>query len=144
MQPRFSRDFSKIVYVARDEKFLSHTTNYQLKSLRWPMSNVADESAAASETLIDRVAACPSDQQEFAGLYGYNDTYMQANFLAESPKFFLFTSELKGQHRIFVLDTTTKTVKMLRIPGVTDSNNLRFGDYTLMRCFEDTMIVNYS
>ena len=31
MQPRFSRDFSKLAYVARTEKFISHTTCYELK-----------------------------------------------------------------------------------------------------------------
>ena len=45
--------------------------------------------------------------------------------------------------RIFIVDTLTKEVKMLRIPGVTNSN-LRLGNYTLMRIFEDTMVVNYS
>ena len=61
MQPRFCRDFSKIVYVARDEKFLSHTTNYQLKSLSWPLSN-NDSENPESENLIDRVPGCPSDE----------------------------------------------------------------------------------
>jgi len=28
MQPRFSRDFTKLVYFGRDTKFLSHTTSY--------------------------------------------------------------------------------------------------------------------
>ena len=36
MQPRFSRDFTKLAYVAREEKFLSHTTNYELKMMQWP------------------------------------------------------------------------------------------------------------
>ena len=141
MQPRFSRDFSKIAYVARDTKFLSHSANYQLKQLSWPLDEASEPVA---ETLIDRVAACPNDDQEFAGLYGYNDTFSPARFIADSAKFFLFTSELKGQHRIFVLDTTTKEVKMLRIPNVTDAENLRSGEYSLMRIFEDTLIVNYS
>jgi hypothetical protein len=38
MQPRFSRDFSKLAYIARDQKFLSHTTCYQLKQLQWPIA----------------------------------------------------------------------------------------------------------
>lgn len=61
MQPRFTRDFSKIAYVARDEKFLSHTTNYQLKQLNWPV-NTAAGGAPTSETLIDRFANYPSDE----------------------------------------------------------------------------------
>lgn len=28
MQPRFSRDFSKLCYVASESKFLSHSSNY--------------------------------------------------------------------------------------------------------------------
>ena len=31
MQPRFSRDYSKLAYVGRETKFLSHTTCYELK-----------------------------------------------------------------------------------------------------------------
>ena len=58
MQPRFSRDFSKLAYVARDTKFLGHTSCYQLKQMAWPLAN---EAAPASETVIDRVMACPSD-----------------------------------------------------------------------------------
>ena len=59
MQPRFSRDFSKIAYVARDAKFISHTTNYQLKMMQWPL---VDEAPAASTTIIDRMPAYPSDE----------------------------------------------------------------------------------
>lgn len=33
---------------------------------------------------------------------------------------------------------------MLRVPNVTDASDLRKGDYTLMRVFEDTLIVSYS
>ena len=124
MQPRFSKDFTKLAYVGRDSKFLSHTANYQLKLIQWP----ALASSTVPETLIDRIAEYPSDDQEFAGLYGYNDTYTQAQFLADSNKFFMFESEFKGQHRIYIIDTTTKEIKMLRIPNVTKSN-LRLGDY---------------
>jgi hypothetical protein len=31
MHPRFSRDFKKLAYVGRDESFLTHSGNYQLK-----------------------------------------------------------------------------------------------------------------
>lgn len=86
----------------------------------------------------------PSDDQEFAGLYGYNDTYSQAQFLHDSSKFFIFSSEFKGQHRIFLIDTTTRQTRMLKIPGVTNDDDLRVGDYMLMRIFEDTLVINYS
>mmetsp|Transcript_10941 Transcript_10941/g.14770 ORF Transcript_10941/g.14770 Transcript_10941/m.14770 type:complete len:126 (+) Transcript_10941:860-1237(+) len=86
MQPRFSRDFTKLAYVARDQKFISHTTCYQLKQMAWP----ATGEEATSETVIDRVAAYPTDDQEFAGMYGYNDTYSSAQFLDDSNRYFIF------------------------------------------------------
>jgi len=33
---------------------------------------------------------------------------------------------------------------MLRLPGVTQQETLRKGDYSMMRLYEDTMILNYS
>ena len=33
---------------------------------------------------------------------------------------------------------------MLRIPGVTNSDNLRQGEYALLRIFEDTLVLNYT
>ena len=57
MQPRFSSDFSKLAYIARDAKFLSHTTCYQLKQLQWPIP----EGLTTSETVIDRMADYPTD-----------------------------------------------------------------------------------
>ena len=106
MHPRFSRDFSKLVYVARDEKFISHTTCYQLKLMSWPLAE--SDSATVSETLIERVSDYPHDNQEFAGLYGYNDTFTFAQFLNDSNKFFIIESEVKASNRVYVIDTTTK------------------------------------
>lgn len=37
MQPSFSKDYTQLVYIGRDEKFLSHTGCYQLKLLEWPL-----------------------------------------------------------------------------------------------------------
>jgi len=34
IHPKFSPDFSHLVYIAND-KFLSHSGNYQLKYLNW-------------------------------------------------------------------------------------------------------------
>jgi len=45
---------------------------------------------------------------EFAGLYGYNDTYSKAQFLNESNKFYVLQGEFKGQHRVYLVDTTTR------------------------------------
>lgn len=36
MQPRFSKQFNKLVYIGRNDKFLSHTGVYELKTLSWP------------------------------------------------------------------------------------------------------------
>jgi len=36
MQPKFSEDLSKLVYIASEEKFLAHSSNFQLKSIDWP------------------------------------------------------------------------------------------------------------
>ena len=36
MHPRFSADFSRLAYIGRDEQFLSHSANYQLKMMNWP------------------------------------------------------------------------------------------------------------
>ena len=58
MQPRFSRDFTKLAYVCRDTKFLSHTTCYQLKQMSWPL---AEDQEPTSETIIDRVAGYPDE-----------------------------------------------------------------------------------
>ena len=33
---------------------------------------------------------------------------------------------------------------MVKIPTVTDETNLRQGDYSIMRVFEDTLVINYS
>jgi hypothetical protein len=71
MQPRFSEDFTKLVYFGRETKFLSHTSNYQLMMIPWP----TQANPTSSETLIDRIAEYPSDDQEFAGLYGYHENF---------------------------------------------------------------------
>ena len=44
VQPKFSDDFSKLVYIGTKDKFLSHSGNYQLRYLRWPPSSPAEQS----------------------------------------------------------------------------------------------------
>ena len=34
MQPRFSNDYSRLCFVASEQKFLTHSGNYQLKSMK--------------------------------------------------------------------------------------------------------------
>ena len=94
--------------------------------------------------MLGRIKAYPQDDTEYAGLYGYNDTYSKAQYMHQSSKFFIFQSEIKGQHRVYIADTTTSQVKMVRIPGVTQEETLRVGDYTMISMFEDTLILKYS
>ena len=103
MHPRFTHDFTALAYIARDEKFLSHTTNYQMKMMSWPQ-----EETPVSETIVDRYPDYPSKDTEFCGFYGYNDTYSLSQFLSESKRFFLTESEVRGHHRIFVVDVKEK------------------------------------
>ena len=42
MKPHFSRDSSKLVYIASTKKFVSHSTQYQLKCFDWPLKNQDD------------------------------------------------------------------------------------------------------
>ena len=39
MRPQFSKDFSQLTYIGRDEKFLSHSGTYQLKMISWPLDS---------------------------------------------------------------------------------------------------------
>ena len=34
--PKFSDDFTKLIYFGTKEKFISHTGNFQLRYLKWP------------------------------------------------------------------------------------------------------------
>jgi hypothetical protein len=38
--PRFSDDFSKLLYYGTQERFLSHCGNYQMKYLKWPPASI--------------------------------------------------------------------------------------------------------
>lgn len=88
MQPRFSEDYSRLCYIASEEKFLSHSGNYQLKYMDWPSTE--------PKKVIDYMQEYPDDKSDFCGLYGYNMTYTNCNFLGQSNKYYLFTSEFKG------------------------------------------------
>ena len=130
MHPRFSDDHSKLAYVGCEEKFLSHTTNFKLKTIAWPPNETA-----SSDTVLPQYEVYPSDQDEFCGLYGWGNTYVPSQFLPGSSRFFVIQSFFKGSTRIFIVDTDSKVVKMLRITGVTHDDNLRFGHYSLMKTF---------
>ena len=51
---------------------------------------------------IDYHKEYPKDDEEFCGLYGYNMTYTNCNFIGKSNKFYLVTSEFKGQDRVYI------------------------------------------
>ena len=58
--------------------------------------------------MIPQVEDYPSDEDEFCGLYGWGNTYVQAQFLPSSNRFFIIQSMFKGVLRIFVADTEKK------------------------------------
>ena len=72
MQARFSHDYSRLCYVASENKFLSHSGNYQLKYLAWP---IKEGEQPAPVTVLDYISEYPEDDGVFSGLYGYNLTY---------------------------------------------------------------------
>jgi hypothetical protein len=37
MQPKFNSDFTKLAFFGSRDKFLSHTTNFELRYLDWPL-----------------------------------------------------------------------------------------------------------
>lgn len=84
----------------------------------------------------------PSDEEEFAGLYGYNMTYLQSGFLKGSNRFYVFPSDFKGQHRIYLVDYETKEVKWLNFLSKSKDSQLE-GDYDLLRKFEDCLMLSY-
>jgi len=90
IQPRFSDDFKRLVYIASETKFLSHSSNYKLKSIDW----TAIESASTLNT--DCFNSYPTDSDEFAGLYGHQWVFNKCNFMGSSGRFFLVASEFKG------------------------------------------------
>jgi hypothetical protein len=106
MQPRFSTDFSKLAYIGRDEKFISHSGNYELKLIKWPGDSGTE--VPPSEVILPRMKEYPADDSEYCGLFGYNVTYTASRFLGDSAKFFVLQSEFKGQDRQYVVDVETK------------------------------------
>lgn len=66
MQPRFSDDYTRLAFVASEDKILSRSGSYQLKSVSWPCSE-----GTAPTTVIDYHKAYPSDEDHFAGIYGH-------------------------------------------------------------------------
>lgn len=130
MQPKFNPDFTKLCFFGSQQKFISHSGNYQLRQYDWPLDN------KPAQVLVDLV---PEIQNEdFAGIYGYNDTFFHAGFL--NKKFFVFTSGYKGQDRIYIVDTETKEMSYLRLKD----QEKTLGEYQLIRKHKSMLIVKYS
>jgi hypothetical protein len=47
------------------------------------------------KNVVDHYGAYPEDKEEFAGLFGYNITYLNCRFIKDSNNY-LFISEFKG------------------------------------------------
>jgi hypothetical protein len=54
--------------------------------------------------VLDYVSEYPKEDGVFCGLYGYNMTYSNCNFIANSNRFYLFVSEFMSQGRIYIAD----------------------------------------
>jgi hypothetical protein len=65
--------------------------------------------------VIDRVSDYPKESDEFAGLYGYQMTYSQSGFLHDSDRFFVISSEIKGQERIYIVDLASGELRHLNL-----------------------------
>jgi hypothetical protein len=103
------------MYFGTKDKFISHCGNYQLRYIRWPPTSA--EGGVESELVVDKVKAYPSDKDEFAGIFGYNQSLISYNFIGNSSRFALFESPFKAQHRVYVVDLETKTVRWLNFLG---------------------------
>mmetsp|Transcript_33620 Transcript_33620/g.51820 ORF Transcript_33620/g.51820 Transcript_33620/m.51820 type:complete len:279 (+) Transcript_33620:947-1783(+) len=135
--PRFSPNFSKLVYVASSETFLTHAGNYQLKYLPWPK-----EEEKEAITAIDYAPDYPKDDAQFAGLFGYNMTYTSAKFVGSSNRFFFFTNEFKGQNRLFIADLETPG-KVRWVNFLEHDPAARDGEFTLLNFSHEVAVVKH-
>lgn len=70
-----------------------------MKYFKWPR-----EGEAKPVTVIDYSAAYPSETDEFAGLFGYQMSFYSSKFLKGSNRFYIFSTEIRGQSRIYLAD----------------------------------------
>eukprot|EP00347_Sterkiella_histriomuscorum_P007160 403350033 len=137
--PKFSRDYSRLLYFGAQEKFISHSGNYQMRYFKWPIQVDNEQSTL----VIDKHQAYPKEGQDFVGLFGYNQSYIHSGFLGESNRYALFESTFKGQERLYVTDIDTKEVRWLNFLNKQGESAMD-GEYELHRTFEDTLIIKYS
>lgn len=120
-----------MAFFGSDTKFLSHSGNYQLRQFDWPLKDAEPK----SKILIDKVPEIKDE--DFAGIYGYNDTFFHSGFLNEN--FFVFSADYKGQERIYLFDTNSQELSVLQLKPQPKSQ----GHYTLMRRHRNMLIVKY-
>ena len=53
--PKFTEDFSKLMYFASKDKFISHTGNFELRYLHWPPTEGTE-----SELVIGKFSRYPN------------------------------------------------------------------------------------
>lgn len=79
----------------------------------------------------------PSIVGDFAGIYGYHDNFIHAGFL--NKRYFVFTSAFKGQNRIYVADTDTQNIELIRIKA----QHLGVGDIKILHSSHQMVILQY-
>jgi hypothetical protein len=124
INPRFSEDHSKLLYFGSKDRFISHSGNMQLRYLKWPPTG-----EEGSTLVIDKHPSYPTDDQDFAGIYGYNQTFCSMQFLGTQSRYAVFESPIRAQNRIYIVDIETKQVKWLDFLGKGKAG--RHGDYEL-------------
>ena len=132
--PSFSSDRTKLVFFGREEKFFSHTTNFELFSI-----DFLGSSPSAPTKLIPRFPSYPTPSDNFAGVYGYQNVTSRAQFLGESNNFFLFISPCKARIRLYSVNLTTKEVKWVAL-----SNKGEEGEYNLLDTHGHQALVTFS
>ena len=133
MQPRFSDDYKKLAFFGSTNKFITHSGNYQLKTLPWPFMP-----GTAPKVVIDYFPDYPKETDTFCGLFGYNLTYTPCRFLKGSSRFYLLQSEFKGQGRVYIVDLENGQLKWI------GSNSGRTGNFSLIHSDGSLAVIGYS
>lgn len=82
-----------------------------------------------------------NEDMQFAGLYGYNMSFINCGFVGESDRFYLITSEFKSQERLYLVDVVQKQVKFIDFLQLSDK---REGNYALLNLTDHVAIVAHS
>ena len=93
--------------------------------------------------MIDKFARYPGKEDEFAGVFGYNQSLISMNFVGASNRLAVFESPFKGQHRVYLVDLHSKQVKWLNFLGKKGDATFE-GDYELQRLYKDVLIIRFS